>query len=215
MTAGRVDQTSVAGTLRDHKARIRALEALTPNGGGGCSEWQQWSDIGDATLAIAANTAGCTPVVSDPAADITGAVWTCGEIGSSPPPGLIQGNATVVLTDPGSAAAGDCGGDFFNFYVITPPFITEEVGAPFPGVPTGFGFTYQQSTKTMIPAQLVWDATRGFGWGVMVAGTELSNDLAGTIVDGWNMARPDYPFAYQSGDTLFTGTFLYNPILFA
>lgn len=211
MSTGRVDQVSVPGVLRDHRKRIRALEALSPDEGGGCPEWEDLSDLGGGSLILTSNTT-CTPVVTDPSATFTGRVWSCGALDSTPPPGMVQGSLTVTLTDPGSASAGDCGADFFNFYVISAAFIN---GAPPAGVPTGFGFTYQAATKTRIPAQLVWDASRGNGWGVMVAGTELFNDLGGTSADGWNMARPDYPFAYSSGDTLFTGTFIYNPTLFA
>lgn len=216
-SSGRVDQTSVAGTLRDHRARIRALEALNPNTGGGCGPWEQWSDLGSGAVTITANT-DCTPVIAQPDVNLSGTVWTCdfdALASLDPPPGFIQGSVTAIFIDPGTADPGDCADAFFNFYLINPPWVTGAVGAPLAGVPTGFGFTYQQSTRTMLPAQLVWNATVGPGWGVMVAGTELSNDVAGLPSAGWNMARPNYPFEYTDGDTLFIGSFLYNPVLTA
>lgn len=201
---------------RDH--RPEGSDPIPGLGCDCCPAWRDWSTFGEGgSFLIAANTTGCTPDISQPTGDLFGSVWTCDFdlLNSDTPPGMIQGSINIKITDPGSATAGDCASDFFCFYAILPPFVTEEIGEPFQRVPTGWGFTYQESTKTMIPAQLVWAETLGPGWGIMVAGTELSNNLGGTAADGWNMARPDYPFMYAENDTLFAGTFVFNPILVA
>lgn len=215
MTAGRVDQTDVPGTLRDHRERIRALEALSPASAGGCAEFVTWGSVGSSSFSIVTGGSACTPVVSQPTAGFDGVVWACSPLDSDPPPPLVQGSFSAVIGDPGSAAPGDCGDDFFNYYAIVPPFVSDEITAPMPVVSTGFGYTIQQSTRTAIPVQLVWQESTGFGWGIMVPGTELQNAPGGTNADGWNLARPTYPFEYASGDTLFTGTFIYNPVSFA
>lgn len=204
---------STARRLTNVGGRTRNLERRFLPTGDGCNAWQDFDDLDDDPAIGIITPTGCSADVSDPAANITGRVWTpCATIEDSI--GILAGHIRAVLTDPGSSAPGTCDdSDYFNYYYLTPPWDLDP-HAPPAHVPFAYGITYDEDTRTAIPAWLIFDATNSNGFAILVPGTELANVPDGTPADGWNFARPDYPFDYESGDTLFEGSFLYLPTIF-
>lgn len=210
MTAGRVDQITAVGALRNHEQRIGALERVPPDSGS-CAPYAPWSDYGATTLGITVtSTDGCAVVDDPPDATITGLVWSCDQSDVTLAASLIVGSLEIAMTgDPGDVDTGACDpdADIFYHYGFVPPFwqVAERIGPPV--VVFGYGITYQAATGTALPAYLDY---RDNEWAILVPGTD-----ALTLYRGANLARPPagfvdgYPWTYTTGDILFRGSFQY------
>lgn len=198
MTANRVDQITVPIALRDHDARIRALEAVPPPlPGAGLPPWVEYTpglgmypNPGDG-VEVAPTSVGFGEAMIQ---TVDGLPYPTGSpLGN----GTVIGCAHYVLTDGGSMPVGSTGPGSFG---PTLPLLTQGVDGNTDPFVIGHGYIEQASTKTIYEFELLSD------WSMLVPGIPDTTAPAGAE----NLARlanthltpssPAWPWVWASGD---------------
>lgn len=173
-------QPDLSLVLREHRARIRALEAVTPTSGFSCPEWIELTP----SLILAGGGVLTQPTTPDADQfDLTcttsevapGEFWTTGEL------------FVAIGASPGTGSAN-------THYVIG---WNAAIGTGAASQIVGYGHTFQPGGTISYPSLMT------SGGRVQIQGV---NDTGGGGTP--TFARPDYPFVFGAGDVLFEGHYL-------
>lgn len=173
-------QPDLARVLREHRARLRALEAVPPGSAFVCPTWDELTP----SLILAG--AGVATQPSTPDADQFDLTCNTGE----GPPGDFWTTGELIVaigTDPGSGTAS-------THYVIG---WNAAIGTGAASQIVGYGRTYKPGGTISYPSLLT------SGGRVQIQGV---NDGGGGATP--TFARPDFPFVFAAGDVVFEGHYL-------